>query len=117
PMTRATKLAIALSAAGALALQACDCGPTGADQRRYACTADDQCAAGFVCAAGECHRPSDAVLAFTTPPQTVVAGNCSGVMTVQARDVAGNPVAVSGATAISLSATPSTGFLFYSDVS
>jgi len=119
-MTRTATLALALSAACALALQACDCGPTGADQRRYACTADDQCAAGFVCVAGECQRLGNGppiALGFSTAPQTVAAGNCSGVMTVQARDGAGSPVAVSSATAISLSATPSTGFLFYSDTS
>lgn len=232
-MTRPALFAIALSAAAALALQACDCGTTGADQRRYACTGDEQCAAGFACVGGECHRPGDGAdaghlsfatgaqtlaagacsqqvslearsgggdpwvvaadttvdltaspgagfaffsdpactvgastatlvqgqstagfyfrgttqgavtvsaaapalgtasqvetvlavsgnataLGFTTPPQTVIAGSCSGVTTVQARDGAGNPAAVSGATPISLSASPSTGFLFYADAS
>ena len=35
-------------------LQACDCGSTGVDTRRFACTQDDECASGFVCRQGEC---------------------------------------------------------------
>jgi hypothetical protein len=35
-------------------LQACDCGSTGADVRRFACAQDDECASGFVCRLGEC---------------------------------------------------------------
>jgi hypothetical protein len=53
-------------------------------------------------------------LAFTTAPQTVTAGVCSGVATVQARDAAGNPSAPSptAATALALGAP---GLTLYTD--
>jgi len=35
-------------------VQGCDCGSTGADTRRFACSQDDECASGFVCLEGKC---------------------------------------------------------------
>jgi hypothetical protein len=55
------------------------------------------------------------VLAFTTGTQTVVAGNCSGVATVQLRDAFNNAVQVATNTAVTLSAAPPEGFQFFSD--
>ncbi|WP_225411357.1 hypothetical protein [Stigmatella hybrida] len=43
-------LVLFLLAAGA----GCSSGPTGADSRRFACTEDSECAAGFVCRENEC---------------------------------------------------------------
>ncbi len=54
-------------------------------------------------------------LVFSTAPQTVVAGGCSGVAAVQSRDPFGNPSAPSSAAAIALSALPAAGLTFYSD--
>ncbi|MGC4119799.1 MAG: DUF2341 domain-containing protein [Myxococcales bacterium] len=54
-------------------------------------------------------------LAFTTAPQTVTAGACSGLATVQSLDPHGNPSPATAAATISLAAAPATGFLFYSD--
>lgn len=56
-----------------------------------------------------------ASLAFTTTAQTVVAGTCSGVTTVQLRDAFGNAVKVGVDTPVQLSATPSAGFQFFTD--
>lgn len=39
-----------------ISVQGCDCGSTGADVQRYACTQDNECASGFLCRDGEC-RP------------------------------------------------------------
>jgi hypothetical protein len=50
PLSWLTALVLALLGS----LQACDCGSTGADVRRFACTEDDECASGFVCRLGEC---------------------------------------------------------------
>lgn len=47
-----TALGMALLAS----VQGCDCGSTGIDTRRFACTEDDECTSGFVCLQGEC-RP------------------------------------------------------------
>ncbi|HYI02376.1 putative metal-binding motif-containing protein [Hyalangium sp.] len=55
------------------------------------------------------------VLAFTTGPQTVSAGSCSGVATVQLRDLHGNAVRVGTNTAVILSAAPPEGFQFFSE--
>jgi hypothetical protein len=57
---------------------------------------------------------SAAALAFATSAQTVTAGQCSGVTTVQVRDSAGNPTMVSGVTPVNLATSPSGG-TFYSD--
>jgi len=54
-------------------------------------------------------------LAFRSPARTVVAGACSQVVQVQSQDMQGNAAPVNAATPISLSATPDTGFKFYSD--
>jgi len=114
-MTRTAALTIAL-AAGAVALAACDCGPTGADQRRYACVGDDQCAAGFACIGGECRRPEEAGhLAFATGAQTLAAGACSAQVTVEARSGTGGPWVVAADTVVDLTASPSAGFAFFSD--
>jgi len=53
-------------------------------------------------------------LAFATPPQTLPAGGCSAIITIETRDSFGNPSDVAGATAVGL-ATSSTGGLFYTD--
>ncbi|HVE85973.1 MAG TPA: hypothetical protein VND93_24120, partial [Myxococcales bacterium] len=53
-------------------------------------------------------------LAFATAAQTLPAGGCSAVITVQTRDGFGNPSNVSGATAVAL-ATTSTGGRFFTD--
>ncbi|HYI02330.1 hypothetical protein [Hyalangium sp.] len=55
------------------------------------------------------------VLAFTTGPQTVPAGSCSGVVTVQLRDLHGNAVRVATNTAVTLSVAPPEGFQFFSE--
>lgn len=55
------------------------------------------------------------VLGFTTTAQTVTAGNCSAVATVQQRDTFNNPVPVSADTPVSLTANPSAGFQFFTD--
>jgi hypothetical protein len=54
-------------------------------------------------------------LAFTTTPQTRQAGACSATVTVQSQDAYGNPSNVAAAITVSLSASPATGFTFYSD--
>lgn len=131
------------------AVQACDCGSTGVDVRRYACTQDDECATGFVCRHGECrledgpveepdggtpdgggtdggpdaglpdggttHTPTQ--LTFLTSPQTVVAGQCSGEVTVETQDAAGKPLPPAAQTSIALQASPSTGFEFFTNAS
>lgn len=51
----------ALGMALLASVQGCDCGSTGIDTRRFACTQDDECASGFVCLAGEC-RPEGSPL-------------------------------------------------------
>jgi hypothetical protein len=54
-------------------------------------------------------------LAFTTAPQTLPAGGCSGAVALVARDALGNPAPVSGATPVALSALPPAGFGFFGD--
>jgi hypothetical protein len=54
-------------------------------------------------------------LAFTTPSRTGVAGACSPLASLQARDAFDNPSPVSSATAVSLGASPATGFTFFED--
>lgn len=54
--SRVLRWFFALGMALLASVQGCDCGSTGLDTRRFACTQDDECASGFVCLAGEC-RP------------------------------------------------------------
>src|SRR5204863_506306 len=54
------------------------------------------------------------VLVFTTTAQTLAAGACSAIATVQRRDQFANPV-TAGSTTVNLSVAPVTGFTFYSD--
>ncbi|MBN1209229.1 MAG: hypothetical protein JXB05_30505 [Myxococcaceae bacterium] len=54
-------------------------------------------------------------LVFVSPPQVAEAGACSSAVLVQSQDAQGNPVQTSAATSITLAATPSAGFGFYSD--
>ena len=55
-------------------------------------------------------------LVFTTAPQAVLAGACSGTVTVESRDSFGNTQAVGANTTVNLTAAPNAGFTFYSDV-
>lgn len=147
PLPRLAALVLALLGS----LQACDCGPTGVDTRRFACSQDDECASGFVCRQGECQpegeEPDGGVdsgvpdagrpdgggtdggpdagtdggttlsnkLAFVTAPQTLPAGQCSGVVTVETQDPMGNPINAGSRTTINLTAMPGTNFGFYTD--
>src|SRR5207237_335272 len=54
------------------------------------------------------------VLVFTTAAQTLAAGACSAIVTVQRRDQFGNAV-TSGATTVNLSVAPVAGLTFYAD--
>ena len=54
-------------------------------------------------------------LVFVTPSRTISAGGCSGVLTVQTRDAFGNPSVVPASAPLTLTASPATGFSFYSD--
>lgn len=56
-----------------------------------------------------------ATLALTTPPQTVIAGDCSAAVIVESRDGVGNPSNVPSDTTVNLAAVPNIGFGFYSD--
>ncbi|KFE60152.1 hypothetical protein [Hyalangium minutum] len=51
----------ALGMALLASVQGCDCGSTGLDTRRFACTQDDECASGFVCREGECQPEGSTV--------------------------------------------------------
>jgi hypothetical protein len=53
-------------------------------------------------------------LVFVTPPQTLAAGSCSQVATLEVRDAWDNP-ATSGPVALALDATPTAGFGLYAD--
>lgn len=53
-------------------------------------------------------------LVFTTGAQTLVAGACSGVVTVEAQDMNSNPSPAAAATPVGLASAPSS-FTFYSD--
>src|SRR5438094_2483078 len=53
-------------------------------------------------------------LAFTTPPFTVVAGQCSPTITVQTQDASGTPANPTTATVVNLTTT-SAGGIFFSD--
>ncbi len=52
-------------------------------------------------------------LVFTTPAQTVTAGSCSAIATVEARDGYGNVAPVAALAAVSLSAAPAAGFQLF----
>ncbi|HET8541218.1 MAG TPA: hypothetical protein VFL83_15190 [Anaeromyxobacter sp.] len=52
-------------------------------------------------------------LVFTTLAQTLSAGDCSSVATVEARDAYGNVSPVAALTAVTLAAAPATGFAFH----
>jgi hypothetical protein len=54
-------------------------------------------------------------LAFLTAPQTVRAGDCSSMLTVELRDGANAAAKASAPVTVSLSSTPTPGLLFYSD--
>jgi len=113
------RAALALAAAAA-ALSGCDCGPTGADGRRYACTGDDECAPGFTCLLGQCRRPGEVVpaqLAFVSAAQALSVGACSAIVTVQVQDASGNAANVSVNTTVTLSAAPAAGMSFYASPS
>lgn len=61
-------------------------------------------------------------LAITSAPPSLMAGECSGPITVQARDAADNNTTVASTTTVNLTAQlsgggPATGFLFYADPS
>jgi hypothetical protein len=52
-------------------------------------------------------------LVFTTSAQTVTAGSCSALATVEARDAFGNVAPVAALTSVALSASPAAGFAFF----
>lgn len=54
-------------------------------------------------------------LTFTTPPRAIAAGTCSGIMTVQAQDVLGNPVAAGVSTPVALSSNAPPDLAFFGD--
>ncbi|KFE60723.1 beta strand repeat-containing protein [Hyalangium minutum] len=59
--------------------------------------------------------PGAPTLVFNPNGQTVTAGNCSTLMTVQRQDSFNNSIPVTTATPVTLTANPSTGFQFYTD--
>jgi hypothetical protein len=56
-----------------------------------------------------------AAVVFTSAAQTVGVNGCSSAATVEVRDAFGNVSPVTAATAVGLSAMPSSGFSFYAD--
>lgn len=58
------------------------------------------------------NRGPAARLAFLTPPQSPVAGTCSGVLTAQVQDATGNAVPVASVTSVALSTGTPTGALY-----
>lgn len=54
-------------------------------------------------------------LAFVTPEPEADAGACSEALTVQSRDLYGNPSALAAPMMLHLTAAPDAGFVFYSD--
>lgn len=56
-----------------------------------------------------------AVLTYTTAPQILLAGGCSGVVQLESYDAYGNLSGFAAATPVSLSATPGGGFGFFQD--
>ena len=57
---------------------------------------------------------TSAKLAFTTAPQTIAAGNVSGIITFQTQDASSNPYNVTADTTINLTSSSASG-TFYSD--
>lgn len=119
---------------GTLALLACsagcDCGPTGVEQLRFACSEAAPCGAGFSCVLGECMAadagaPPDAGegdggardgglrVAFLTPPLTLRVGQCSGAVSLGLLDGAGAPVP--GPRTLQVSTTAPGGRFFAND--
>ena len=58
---------------------------------------------------------SPSKLAFTTTVQTLTAGVCSGVLTVQSQDASGDPSDVASTETLTPSASPATGATFYTN--
>lgn len=54
-------------------------------------------------------------LVFTSAPQSVTAGGCSGAATLESRDSFGNPQSVGAATTVTLTAAPAAGLTFFTD--
>ena len=116
-------LVLFLLAAGA----GCSSGPTGADSRRFACTEDSECAAGFVCRENEClpeetpgtpdggdtSIPTRLAFGNSQPPLTV--GQCSNAVEVETRTETDIAAPVRTATLLTLSANPTNGITFYRD--
>ncbi|ATB38426.1 hypothetical protein CYFUS_003861 [Cystobacter fuscus] len=120
---------------GLLALLAlvlgCSSASTGADTRRYACTLDDECAAGFTCRAGFCQgaggEPGDGGpdpgtpsgsptrLAFVSPEQSVGTGQCSAAVVIETQTAEGLAAPVQNAATVSLSVEPSQAVSFFLD--
>ncbi|OJH38993.1 hypothetical protein [Cystobacter ferrugineus] len=104
-------------------LMGCSSASTGADTRRYACTQDDECAAGYVCRAGMCQSEGEPLppsgpptrLDFASPAQTVGVGKCSAAVVLETRTAAGSASAVEADTNVVLSTQPSTGVKLYRD--
>ncbi|MGI5863321.1 MAG: hypothetical protein ACOX6T_14870, partial [Myxococcales bacterium] len=56
-------------------------------------------------------------VAFVTAPQTLVAGACSSLVTIESHDAQGNAATVGERVPVTLSATPPTGFALFADES
>jgi hypothetical protein len=54
-------------------------------------------------------------LAFASPPQTVVVGQCSGEVVIETQNATGGAATVTGNTNVTLAATPASGVSFFSD--
>jgi hypothetical protein len=54
-------------------------------------------------------------LAFTSAPQRLAAGACSGAAPLEVRDAFGNPATLPGGLTVSLAAAPAAGFSFFRD--
>jgi hypothetical protein len=138
----ATRMALGLLLGLLSVWTGCQSGPTGVEERRFACAEDSECASGFVCREQECRpgEPPDAgpdsgtpdggpdpgtpdggdpsqptVLAFANSQPPLVVGQCSDAVVVETRSSTGAVAPVSAATAITLSTNPSTGVASYRD--
>ncbi len=71
-----------LAIVGLVIGHACTCGDVGVSNRRYACSADGDCAGGYACIGGECVAAGDAGSVGTDGggPDSGVTGSDSGVM-------------------------------------
>lgn len=136
-MRMAPALLLVLLAAGV----GCSSGPTGAESRRFACTEDSACAAGFVCRENEClpeetpgtpdggpdagppdggepdggdtSLPTRLAFGNSQPPLTV--GQCSNAVEVETRTETDIAAPVQTATLLTLSSNPTHGITFYRD--